>query len=121
VSEGETITYTYKVKNIGFANLTNVKVTDDRVSNIVGPIDPNNDGKLNPGETWIFEGSYKVKASDLGGDIVNIAQAKAEDPFESLVESNIAKVAVSPRGFPWTNPSNSSSSARQRKCQDRYN
>jgi hypothetical protein len=72
-------------------------VTDDRVSNIVGPIDPNNDGKLNPGETWIFEGSYTVKASDLGGDIVNIAQAAAEDPFGSSVESNIAEASVSPR------------------------
>jgi hypothetical protein len=97
VGEGETITYTYEVKNVWFVDLTNVTVTDNRVSNIIGPIDPNNDGKLNPGETWIFKGSYTVKTSDLGGDIVNTAQAEAEDPFGSFVESDIADDVVSPR------------------------
>jgi hypothetical protein len=105
IGEGETIIYTYRVTNLGFANLKNVTVRDNRSSTIIGPISPGvsepspgatitASGELKPGETWIFEGRYTVKFSDLAGDIVNAVQAYAEDPAGDTVASSSVNHAV---------------------------
>jgi uncharacterized repeat protein (TIGR01451 family) len=52
---GGTVTYTKKVTNPGTVALSNVKVTDDKCSQvryISG--DTNSDSKLDPTETWIY-------------------------------------------------------------------
>jgi hypothetical protein len=108
VSEGETVTYAYRVTNIGSSNLKNVTVIDDKISNITGPINLNDRGQkpseaqmedheLKPGDTWTFEGKYTIEFSDLGGDITNNARAYAEDPAGGLAESSIINHLVHTR------------------------
>ena len=78
---GDTITYTYFVANTGEVNLSNVSIEDDMVRNVsyVSGND-NGDDLLNPGEVWIYEGSYLVDENDLCHSIVNNAIARAMDP-----------------------------------------
>jgi hypothetical protein len=78
-NEGDIITYYYNVSNIGNVNLTNVKVTDDKVVPIYVSGDANKDSWLNLSEVWLFRAIYQVKKSDLKGDIINIATATAQD------------------------------------------
>ena len=80
LSEGDLITYIYNVSNIGDVNLTNVKVTDDRASPVYVSGDVNGDSWLNLSEVWTYKAIYKVKKSDLGGNITNVANATALDP-----------------------------------------
>ena len=81
VDAGDTITYTYFVANTGDVNLSNVSIEDDMIR-YVGYISGNKNGDdlLNPGEVWIYEGSYLVDEDDLCHSIVNYATARAMGP-----------------------------------------
>jgi hypothetical protein len=78
--EGDLITYYYNVSNNGNVSFKEVKVTDDKVVPIYISGDDNNDGWLNLSEVWIYKALYRVKPSDMVGDIINIAKATAMDP-----------------------------------------
>ncbi len=94
VDAGDTITYTYFVTNTGDENLSNVSIEDDMiryVSYISG--NDNGDYLLNPGEVWIYEGSYLVDQNDLCHSIVNYAVANAIDPCK-INQSDNATVKV---------------------------
>ena len=94
VDAGDTITYTYFVTNTGDVNLSNVSIEDDMiryVSYISG--NDNGDYLLNPGEVWIYEGSYLVDQNDLCHSIVNYAVANAIDPCK-INQSDNATVKV---------------------------
>lgn len=90
--EGDWITYYYNVSNIGDVNLTDVKVTDDKVAPIYIAGDVNNDKWLNLNEVWLYKAWYKVKQSDLMSDIVNTANVTAKDPCGKLVDDQDIEV-----------------------------
>jgi len=86
---GDTITYTYTVTNPGDTPLSGVSVLDDRagVASYVSG-DTNGDGKLDPGETWIFTATYTIPAPS--GDITNTATASGTDALGLLVTDTVS-------------------------------
>jgi len=79
---GDIITYTYTVTNAGPDSACNVSVDDDLAGTatyVSG--DDDEDGCLDPGETWTFTATYTVKAGDPD-PLVNTATVSgdAEDP-----------------------------------------
>lgn len=89
VDAGDAITYTYFVANTGDVNLSNVSIEDDMVRHIsyISGND-NGDDLLNPGEVWIYEGSYLVDEEDLCHSIVNNAIVRAVDPCKIELDDN---------------------------------
>jgi hypothetical protein len=63
---GQKVVFTYRVANGGQSGSYNqVRVTDTSCKDITGPkADPNNNGKLDPGESWDFECTISQVASD---------------------------------------------------------
>jgi uncharacterized repeat protein (TIGR01451 family) len=90
---GDTITYTYTVSNAGPDEACNVVVSDD-VAGLATYVsgDTDNDGCIDPGETWTFEATYTVQAGDPD-PLVNTAtvSSDADDPNTS---NNVATWSV---------------------------
>ncbi len=79
VAPGTLVTYNYAVTNIGDAPLSNVALADDKCSPVSGPVpggDVNNNGLLDPGETWVYQCSVV-----LNQDTTNVASVWARDPL----------------------------------------
>ncbi len=91
---GETIAYTFTVRNIGNVTLTAPSVTDSRVPAVECPAGVT----LAPGDQTQCTGSYTVTQADLDrGIISNIAAGSATDPGGAALEpvpSNQRDVAV---------------------------
>jgi len=88
VSVGETITYTYTVKNLGDAALSEVSVVDNvcgTASYLSG--DANGDNRLDLAETWVYTASYTVKEGD-SDPLVNTATASGKDALGMIVTAN---------------------------------
>src|SRR5262249_46663010 len=73
--------------NTGNVPLDNVVVTDDRLGTIAGPVsgDTNGDGKLDPGETWLYVRTSTALAgrrtvSPLAGQQTNLGTVTGTDP-----------------------------------------
>lgn len=69
----DVINYTITVDNTGNQSLTNISIIDPLLASLSGPTgDVDNDGKLDPSETWEYTGSYTVLQADIdnngGGD-----------------------------------------------------
>jgi hypothetical protein len=65
-SGGGLVTYTYTVTNPGMVALSNVTVTDNKVSPVTYVSgDTNNNNLLDPGETWIYTGTANVTATTM--------------------------------------------------------
>jgi len=66
LAPGETVVWTYNVENTGDISFLGavVVVTDDVLGVIAGPAsgDANNNGSLDPGETWVYEASSVADA-----------------------------------------------------------
>uniref|UniRef100_UPI0005596DEB DUF7507 domain-containing protein n=1 Tax=Desulfatiglans anilini TaxID=90728 RepID=UPI0005596DEB len=78
VSAGDTISYTFSVKNTGNVTLTNVTITDPKITVSGGPI-----ASLAPGVTdsTTFTGSYTLTQTDINaGTFTNIATATGTPP-----------------------------------------
>lgn len=60
VVPGSTVTYTYKVANIGATDFKNVQVQDDKCSPVTYVSGNDSDPLLNIGETWTYTCSTKV-------------------------------------------------------------
>jgi hypothetical protein len=79
---GGTINYSYEVTNIGDVPLDNIWVEDDKCEPLpqlkpdseFNEGDINENGILDPGETWIFTASYTVNIEDPEA-LINIASA----------------------------------------------
>jgi len=65
---GETVTYTYTIRNDGDAEASDLELVDDRL----GPI-PLPRTSLAPGETLVTTWTYTVRESDLPGPLTNAA------------------------------------------------
>ncbi|MFI9786904.1 LPXTG cell wall anchor domain-containing protein, partial [Kitasatospora sp. NPDC051984] len=87
---GDTITYTYTVTNTGSTVLTDVSVSDDRVSPVVCE-----STTLEPGQSTTCRGTYVVTEEDAkAGHVTNVATASARDPQGQLVESRPVSLCV---------------------------
>jgi LPXTG-site transpeptidase (sortase) family protein len=101
--QGEVITYTIRVSNIGNVNLKSLNVTDPLVSGLdcddSTPGDQNTNLTLSVGGNLVCLGSYTVTQNDLdtngggNGKIINIATAT--DTTTSLSKSAEAEVSIS--------------------------
>lgn len=87
--------FTYVVKNTGTTELSNIAVTDDRISALtfVGG-DTDGDGRLDVNETWTYKASETVLA---GGQYVNIGTAIGRDLVSgsAVSDSDAANYATS--------------------------
>jgi uncharacterized repeat protein (TIGR01451 family) len=75
ISIGHNVTYTYVVTNPGDLPLSDVSVSDDKVSVVTYQSgDSGGDGRLDTQETWIFTANYTVTEEDAD-PLVNVATA----------------------------------------------
>jgi len=71
---GDTLTYDYLVENTGNVEITNISVSDDRISNITCPVT-----SLMPGETVTCTGTDTVTQADIdAGSVINNALATGD-------------------------------------------
>ncbi|MGI6687052.1 MAG: DUF7507 domain-containing protein [Christensenellales bacterium] len=89
------VIYTYTIKNIGDVPLTNLSVTDDKISGAITPLLT----ELAPGASTTVTATYMITQAmmDAGDPIVNIATASGLAPDrETIVTSeNTATVKIS--------------------------
>ncbi|KQC03724.1 MAG: hypothetical protein APR53_04620 [Methanoculleus sp. SDB] len=92
ISAGDSVTYTFEVKNTGFKDISDVVLTDDKLGVIAGP-DSGDDvviGVLEPGEVWIYTATTTIDATTT-----NIATATGSDGGNPVdAESNPVTVTV---------------------------
>ena len=78
---GDVINYQIAVKNNGAIDLTGVSVSDPMIALARPNGDHTDPGVLNPGETWVYKGDYRVTQADIdsngdgNGFIENTASA----------------------------------------------
>jgi len=86
------VTYTYKVTNPGLVALSNIGITDDKVSPVTYVSgDVNDDSLLQPDETWIYTSQMNLNASTT-----NTATAKGSANGLTAVDIAFATVVVTP-------------------------
>ena len=97
INKGSSVTYTYKVTNPGNDPLSGIKVIDDTCSNVmfITGGDTNNDGKLDPGETWTYECSMTLNA-----DTTNTAKASGTGTSGTKVSDQAAATVSVSTGVP---------------------
>uniref|UniRef100_UPI002585BF35 DUF7507 domain-containing protein n=1 Tax=Algoriphagus sp. TaxID=1872435 RepID=UPI002585BF35 len=98
ILEGDQILYRFTVTNNGNVSLSNVVVTDSKISDdpIVGPLsgDTGSDEILSPNEKWIYEVSYTVTEEDINnGQVINTASVTANFK-ESVLDKQSNEVVV---------------------------
>ena len=102
VNPGQTVTYTYTVTNPGDAELTDVKVSDDKCAPVTYTSgDSNADSKLQPGETWIYTCSQPITlaTTNIGtatGKDKNGQEVSAQDTFTVAVVSPVVVKQICP-------------------------
>ncbi len=92
---GEKVKFTFKVKNTGVVDLTNIKITDETLSKYTSqPVILNVDGTLKPGETsneLTYE--FTIPANFDGNTFKNVAVVKA-NPVDPETKRPITGVEV---------------------------
>ena len=78
---GESISYTFAVENTGFVTITNVSVTDPKVSPIACTPEANPIASIAPGATVNCTGSYLITQTDINAGQVN--NTGTGDPTET--------------------------------------
>jgi len=76
ITVGDTVTWTYVVKNTGNVDLTNVAVTDDQGVTPSYVSGDDGDGILNPGESW----TYTASGTAVEGQYANVGKVTADVP-----------------------------------------
>ena len=72
-SKDDVLRYTVTATNSGSITLTDVDVTDNKITP-----GSNNCAVVAPGATCVLTGTYTIKAGDVGGNIVNVANATSD-------------------------------------------
>ncbi|WP_417444841.1 gliding motility-associated C-terminal domain-containing protein, partial [Joostella sp.] len=94
VNIGDTVLYTFEVRNTGETDLTNITVTDPKVTVVGGPID------LATGETdaTSFTASYMITQADIdAGGAYNLATVTGTDPGgDPITETSTDPTPVDP-------------------------
>lgn len=88
---GDVIDYVITVENVGNVTLTGVVVTDPLLGALTGPVsDTGQQGKLDVGETWTYNGSYTVKQADLdAGKVDNTAYADSDQTGQDSDDATV--------------------------------
>ncbi|MEM9330484.1 MAG: hypothetical protein AAGA53_04105 [Pseudomonadota bacterium] len=106
LTAGDTISYTIEVTNPGNISLDNISVFDPFITLTFQNGDTDLDNELDPGEIWLYTGSYIVTAFDLAtngggdGDIDNTVTANSDqagpvsDTEETLIDPNVAMSVI---------------------------
>ena len=82
------VTYTYAVTNPGTVALSNVSVTDDKISSVTYVSgDVNGDSWLQPGEIWIYTGTMTLNATTTN-------TVTAQGSSDGMTATNTASVTV---------------------------
>ncbi len=86
---GETILYTFLVRNDSAINLENISLSDPLLGgSISGPDsgDLDNDNELDPGEVWTYTASYGITQTDIDiGEVQNQATVQGITPSSEVV------------------------------------
>lgn len=85
---GDEIKYNFTVQNPGEVDLSNIKITDSKLSSSPAYVsgDLNANAILEPGESWVYAGNYVVKQADIdSGKVINRAIVTSTDPLGSAV------------------------------------
>lgn len=98
-----TIPYEYQVCNPGDLPISDVTVTDDTCTPVqfAGGDDSPPNGKLDPGEVWLFTGDYDYAGPSTPGTcIVNTVTAQGKYDGETIEDDHVAVVhcAAPPKG-----------------------
>ena len=87
VGEGDLVTYTFTVTNTGDVSINTITITDDLLGGDITATltltgDTNNDGLLDPTETWVFTApDYTITQADVdAGNITNNVTADGLEP-----------------------------------------
>ena len=91
VDPGDTVTYTFTVTNSGNVPITDVAVTDSKLSNVSCP-----QNRLDPGQSETCTApAYTITASDAAaGGVTNTATATGQDPAGQPVTSAPSSVTT---------------------------
>ena len=77
--DGSTVVYKYVVTTLDPDGLTAVQVTDNRCSPVTFVSgDTGSDGKLMPGESWIFQCSKALTIATDGAEVTNVVTASGQ-------------------------------------------
>jgi len=94
VSVGHNVTYTYVVTNPGDLPLSDVSVSDNKVSVVTYQSgDSDGDGRLDTQETWIFTANYTVTEGDTD-PLVNLATASGTYGGRTVTDRDSASVDI---------------------------
>ncbi len=78
VSEGDTITYTFTVRNTGGVIVSDIVIDDEKIPVTGLPLEPQ---ALSPGESGTARASYTLNQADVdAGELHNTATARGKDP-----------------------------------------
>ena len=87
VGEGDLVTYTFTVTNTGDVSINSITITDDLLGGDITATltlagDTDNDGLLDPTETWVFTApDYTITQADVdAGNITNNVTADGLEP-----------------------------------------
>jgi hypothetical protein len=95
VYPGDTVVYYYKVTNTGSGALSDISVADNKIGEptFTGG-DTNANQLLDESETWMFNGTYLVKAGE-SGFVTNLASVSATGPDKNkIMASTEASVKI---------------------------
>ncbi|CAM4182488.1 DUF11 domain-containing protein [Flavobacterium antarcticum] len=85
--QGETVTYTLTVKNIGDIDIYDIQLEDPMLGGLIIALpigDTNSDGILNLSEEWIFTISYSLKQIDIKNKgLYNLATVKGKNSLNT--------------------------------------
>jgi L-ascorbate metabolism protein UlaG (beta-lactamase superfamily) len=99
-NSGDTITFTYTVRNVGNSPLSGVSVTDDRGRTPIRQPDTIGDGDnlLEFGETWRYTANYTVVQADLaaGEDLVTVATVDSDQTGPATGQRTVHNVYEMP-------------------------
>jgi uncharacterized repeat protein (TIGR01451 family) len=92
---GNTITYTYYVGNFGNVSLSNVTVTDDKITTpiVYQSGDTNQNGRIDVNEIWVFSATYSVTGGE-GSPLINSATATGIVPATGVKVTTWATTSV---------------------------
>jgi hypothetical protein len=91
VEKGTEAIYNYRIENQGKSDLKNITVIDSTFGEVFGPLhgDENGDGRLNVGETWIYQIIFRPLANATSN-----ARVYAIDPNGEAIFAESAEVTV---------------------------
>ena len=94
--QGESITYTYKVTNTGKDTISNIAVTDDKISGTICTIP-----SLDPGDSASCTATYIITLADMNnGSLTNTGIAKGVNPIGTPTSAMSPPVTLTANLFP---------------------